>query len=185
MNGFRLGFAKFLSLLVFLALIISNAAWYVAYHSLENRLDTANAKIEALGLKSSPAASASPSATTAKGTISGNVGFPAGTAPAQSVCAVSSTDATAKYCIDHPAGNALGYQLAVPAGSYTVYASLKAPQGDYKTTYKAYYDKFVTCGAASNCAMGLHGQNEVVTVAAGGTVTGVDPTDWYALGITQ
>ena len=183
MDRFRLGMAKVVGGIVALALIVSNVAWYVAYHSQAGELDRANAKVASLG-KTPSAATPTPTPA-AKGTISGNVGFPAGTAPAQTVCAVSNIDASAKFCVDHAAGNALGYQLAVPAGSYTVYASLKAAQGDFKTTYKAYYNKFVTCGAKSDCAMGLHGQNEAVTVAAGGTVTGVDPTDWYALGITQ
>lgn len=185
MDRFRLGIAKVVGLIVVLVLIVSNVAWFVAYHAQAGELDRANAQVAALGKTPTATPGASTPAPAAKGTISGSVGFPAGTAPAQSVCAVSTIDAAAKFCVDHAAGNALGYQLAVPAGSYTVYASLKAPQGDYKTSYKAYYDKYVTCGAKSDCAMGLHGQNEVVTVAVGGTVTGVDPTDWYALGITQ
>ena len=182
MERMRFGFVKILGFVLFLALVISNAAWYVAYQSVNNRLDVANAT---LGTHNSPSPSATASPSPAKGTIAGNVGFPAGTAPAQTICAVSNMDATLKFCVDHPGGNSLAYQLAVPAGSYTVYSSLKASQGDYKTTYKAYYDKFVTCGSSSNCAMGLHGQNEVVTVVAGGTVSAVDPNDWYRLGITQ
>lgn len=184
MERFRLGLARFVGLVAVLALIVTNVGWYVAYNSQADKLDSANARVATLTRSVSPTPAATP-APAAKGTISGSVGFPAGTAPAQSVCAVSTIDASAKYCVDHAAGNALGYQLAVPAGSYTVYASLKATQGDYKPTYKAYYNKYVTCGAKAECATGLHGQNEVVTVAAGGTVSGVDPTDWYAVGITQ
>jgi len=177
--------AKLMGAILILALIVSNVAWYVAYQSQTGELDRVNAQVATGARMPTPTAGAATPTPAAKGTISGNVGYPAGTAPAQTVCAVSTIDTATKYCVDHAAGNALGYQLTVPAGSYTVYASLKAPQGDYKTSYKAYYNKYVTCGAKTDCAMGLHGQNEVVVVAAGGTVTGVDPTDWYALGITQ
>jgi hypothetical protein len=164
-------------------LVLSNLAWLVAYSSLSQRT---------VGVTSSPSVTTKPSASISptptpvtKGTINGSVGYPAGTAPAQVVCAVSTTDASVKYCADHAAGNALAYSLSVPAGTYYVYASLKAAQGDFTTSYKAYYDKFVTCGGAGNCAMGLHGQYEPVTVAAGGTVANVNPTDWYALGLGQ
>lgn len=187
MDRFRLGIAKLIGVIVVLALIVTNVAWYVAYHAQSDQLDSANAKVAALAKTPTPSPSVATPTPATKGIISGKVGYPSESAPPQMICALSTTNASAKFCADHPGGNgsALTYQLSVPAGSYTVYASLKAPMGDFKTTYKAYYDKFVTCGTKSDCAMGLHSQNEVVTVAAGGTVTGVDPTDWYALGITQ
>lgn len=183
MERLRLGLAKFVGFVAVLALIGTNAAWYVSYHSLETKLAASNAKAEALDTKT--AGKPTPAPNSAKGVIAGNVGFPTGSAPAQTVCAVSTTDSTAKYCVDHNTGTAPGYQLAVPAGTYTVYASLKASTGDFKMSYKAYYNKYVTCGQQASCASGLHGQNEVVTVAAGGNVAEVDPTDWYAMGITQ
>lgn len=139
-------------------------------------------------LSASPTPTPSPSPTpVSKGTITGSVAYPAGQAPAQSVCAAKTTDAKAINCVDQggSASGSLVYSLPVDPGTYYVYASLKAPQGDFKTTYKAYYNQYVACQAAGNCAPGLHNKYVPVTVAVGQTVKDINPTDWYALGVGQ
>lgn len=168
-------------------LIISNFAWLVAYSALSQRtIGTPGDLYSSPSASPTPKTSASATPTPApKGTISGSVGFPASTAPAQVVCAVSTIDATTKVCADHAAGNNLAYSLSVPPGSYYVYASLKQPQGDYTTSYKAYYNEYVACQQSGNCAAGLHNKYLAVTVTAGQTANGIDPTDWYALGLGQ
>jgi hypothetical protein len=131
-----------------------------------------------------PTATPTPSNT---GTISGAIAYPASTAPPQTICAVKTTDAKSVTCIKHDgsASGSLNYSLSVAPGTYYVYASLQQPQGDFTTDYKAYYNKYVACQQAGNCAAGLHNQYVAVTVATGKTVTGVNPTDWYAKGLGQ
>jgi hypothetical protein len=166
--------AKLVAAVALTLLALSNLAWLAAYSSLsEHMIGVAGGLY---GASPSPSPSAAP-----RGTISGNVGYPAGTAPAQTVCAVSAADASAKVCGDFAGGNALAYTLSVPAGTYYVYASLKIAQGDFATSYQAYYDKYVICGELSSCSAALHSQYIPVTVKAGQLVTGIDPTDWYAL----
>jgi hypothetical protein len=168
----------FLAVTAFALLVLSNLAWLFAYSVLARQV---------VGVQANPAPTPvfsvsptpSPTPVTTRGVITGSVGYPAGTAPAQTVCAVLVSDSSKPVCLDHPAGNALAYTLSVTAGTYYVYANLKAAQGDFNTTYRAYYDKFVTCGESSSCDATLHGQYISVVVSAGGTVSDVNPTDWY------
>jgi hypothetical protein len=162
-------------------LALSNLVWLAAYSSLSRRVvGTLN------GSSPEPLASITPTATpTPNGTITGTIGYPADTAPAQTVCAASTADSSQKVCTDVAGGSVLAYTLSVPAGAYNVYASLKTQQGDVTTSYKAYYDKFVTCQTANNCAAGLHGPNLPITVVVGQTVPSVDPTDWSGQGLGQ
>ena len=158
-------------------LVLTNLAWLVAYSALSQKVIGVAAVASG-----SPAPSASPTPTApaeTQGDISGNVGFPAGSAPAQTVCAVSTADASKKYCTDFAGGNSLAYEFTVPAGKYYVYASLKAGQGNFTPAYKAYYDKFVTCGGGSSCPASGHTDYLPVAVTAGLTTNDVNPTDWY------
>ncbi len=120
----------------------------------------------------------------ASGTITGTIGYPAGTAPAQTICAIKSTDATATpICVKNggSAAGSLAYSLSVPAGTYYVYASLQAPAGSFTTDYKAYYNKYVTCGNAASCPAADHKAYLPVTIKGIQTVKDINPTDWYAL----
>ena len=126
-----------------------------------------------------PSPSPTPTNTAGKGTIKGAIGFPAGSAPSQTVCAESTTNAANRYCTDYLAGSSLTYTIAAPAGTYYVYARLKAAQGDFTTSYRAYYNKYVTCGLQASCPASLHAQYVPVTVTVGATTSGVDPVDWY------
>lgn len=64
----------------------------------------------------------------------------------------------------------------VPAGKYYVYAYIPGGGGGYDADYRAYYDKFVTCGMSVSCTSHKW---IVVTVKAGKTTSKVDPQDWY------
>jgi hypothetical protein len=157
-----------------LALIASNVGWYILY---QNQAAQPKAKVTA---SPSPAATAS-DLPLKQGIIKGSIGYPSEHAPAQTICAVSTTNAADVTCVEHAGGNSLSYSLAVAPGTYYVYASLKAAQGEVTPNYKAYYNKFVTCGLAASCAAATHTQYVSVVVAEGATVTGINPTDWYAL----
>jgi hypothetical protein len=162
-------------------LIVTNIIWLFLYSSLAQRAVTTTSLPSPAVSKSgtpTPSTSASPAAM---GTISGAIAFPAGTAPAQMVCAQSLNDANAKYCADQPGGNSLGYSMKVPVGSYYVYASLKTTQGDFTPVYKAYYNRYVTCqSTGGTCSSALHSEYIAVKVVSGGTATNINPTDWYA-----
>jgi hypothetical protein len=162
-------------------LVLTNVAWLIAYSALSQKVYNLQ--------QSAPSPSATPSPSPSPmpvGGLYGSVGFPDNVVPPQQVCAVSVVDASKKYCLDHPGGDYLPFSMTVPAGTYNVYASLKQPQGKFTTSYRAYYDKYVTCGGStSGCAPALHTQYEQVVVPAGGGVSNVSPTDWYALGAGQ
>jgi hypothetical protein len=73
----------------------------------------------------------------------------------------------------------VGYKLEVPPGDYHVYAYLPDPArygAGYSKDYRAYYSEFVKCGMTENCPS--HAPM-VVKVKSGGTVSGIDPMDWY------
>jgi hypothetical protein len=161
-------------------LLITNVAWIIAYSALSQKVVGVISPTPSVASSPKPSPTPTPTPQT-KGDIAGNVGYPAGTAPAMMICAVSTTDASKKYCIDHPAGNALAYSMTVPEGTYYVYASLKTAQGDFTTSYKAYYNKYVTCGELSSCPAAGHTQYIPVTVTGGITTDSVNPTDWYAM----
>lgn len=117
---------------------------------------------------------ASGSAMANAGNITGSLSFPGEEIPEMMVCA-ETIGSTAEFCTDERLEDeeftyGVGYNLAVPAGSYYVYAKLP------NDSYKAYYSDFVTCGLSVDCPS--H-QSISVTVNAGETVENVDPQDWY------
>ena len=64
------------------------------------------------------------------------------------------------------------YRLVVPAGSYYIFARLP-----YADANRAYFSEFVRCGLSAGCPS--H-ERILVNIAAGQTITGIDPHDWYA-----
>jgi hypothetical protein len=124
--------------------------------------------------------SATPPQVSEPGTISGSTLYPSEFNPAQRVCAQSITDAAYERCTDVP--EQLGatpptFAIKVTPGRYHVYATLKDPAGLGLTeTKRAYWTEFVRCGLRAECPS--HARIEV-NVAAGATVTGVLPHDWY------
>jgi len=73
----------------------------------------------------------------------------------------------------------VGYKLTVPPGDYHVYAYLPDPAkygAGFPKDYRAYYSDFVKCGQTADCKS--HAPM-VVKVTGAGTVSGIDPQDWY------
>ncbi|HEX8633585.1 MAG TPA: hypothetical protein VF703_05475 [Pyrinomonadaceae bacterium] len=70
------------------------------------------------------------------------------------------------------------YKLAVPAGTYHVFATVVNGEdsGEGFQGYKAYYSEFVKCGLSVNCPS--HAPIKV-TLHAGQTLANIDPGDWY------
>ena len=172
--------------------VLAVAILFAAYFWWENQQlmkdVLSESKVVVVVKSSTPSVTPTPSQIQTTSVITGSVGYPSSTAPVQTVCAVSTANPASRTCIDYPgsvAAGSLTYSMVINPGTYYVYASLKSPQGDFTTSYKAYYNKFVTCNKSGNCAAGLHGQNVAVVVGPGVTVGGVDPTDWYALGLSQ
>lgn len=109
------------------------------------------------------------------GTIEGSLSYPSEAFPDNmSVCAESdeleNPICTKTFINDKKYQYGRGYTLAVPAGTYLVYAKLDSAE------YRAYYNKFVTCGLLASCEDHTPIQ---VTVKANQTISKVDPQDWY------
>jgi len=118
-----------------------------------------------------------PAAAPVQATISGKLAYPSSSNPAQKVCAVDTTTKK-ETCVETQSGDNT-YELKVEPGSYYVYASLLQKQGDVTPAYKAYDDQYSVCGNAASCPASGHTEYVTITVTAGETKSGVDPTDWY------
>ncbi len=115
--------------------------------------------------------------TSGKGTIQGQLGFPAEYIPSDMIICAQNIASKAQQCTTAKGRD--NYRLSVPAGRYHVYATLpkgRKPASDLKSGYRAYYSQHVTCG--HNVACPSHAPIPV-TVKAGQTVRGINPTDWY------
>ncbi len=115
----------------------------------------------------------SPTATppAQEGIITGSLGFPSDQIPPLRVIAFD-VDSDAYFAIDTEL-NQDAYSLPVPPGSYHVIAYLLEENSDYAGGYS----EFVPCGLRADCP-----SHDLipVSVSAGETSDGVDPTDWYA-----
>lgn len=116
------------------------------------------------------------------GAITGSLSYPTDAGlPRMIVCAEAVNSVTI-HCTDKRIHNRrsgkVTYKLAVPAGTYYVFATVVngEPLGEGFQGYKAYYSDFVICGLSINCPS--HTPIKV-TVRAGQTLTGIDPGDWY------
>lgn len=111
------------------------------------------------------------------GTIQGTLGYPSEGVPAEIEVCAQNTQTQAVQCTGQTKeGGKAAYKIAVPAGTYVVYAKFPENSNMFKG-YKAYYSEFVTCGLKAECQS--HKPIEV-KVAAGQTVSNIDPNDWYA-----
>lgn len=111
-----------------------------------------------------------------KGTIEGSLSFPSEVLPEDmTVCAenlISKESTCTKTHVTNPKYTyGVGYLLDVPAGEYYVYAKVIMFEN-----YKAYYNKYVTCGIKVGCT---DTTPIVVKVEDGKTVSNIDPQDWY------
>lgn len=113
---------------------------------------------------------AAPGAATA--VVSGRLSYPSDTIPATlTVCAQVVGDRRTFCTTKHVrAGRGWRYSLALPAGSYHVYAVDPECAG-----WRAYYTAAVPCGLSARCTS--H-DRIAVSVREGTTRTDVDPADW-------
>ncbi len=111
----------------------------------------------------------------ATGTLSGQVTYPSEFIPPERVVAFDVTDPMVYFSVEVPSGGT--YTLEVPVGTYVVLAYVIDPAALGATPgLSAAYSKAVPCGLSVDCTD--HGLLPV-SVAAGETVSGIDPTDWY------
>ncbi len=115
------------------------------------------------------------SAFPATGMIAGRLSYPSEFIPPLRVAAFNSSDGSFNYT-DTSAGQST-YQIEVPAGTYTVVAYTLGG-GGVPSGLAGGYTQMVPCGLTASCTDHTLIQ---VTVAAGATVSGIDPGDWYAL----
>ncbi len=107
------------------------------------------------------------------GTITGTLSYPASALPAMRVFAF---DGEGGYnSVDTAPGQGT-YELEVPPGTYTVVAYSLGGDG-FPSGLAGGYTQMVPCGLSVDCTD--HTLIPVM-VAAGATVTGIDPGDWYA-----
>ncbi len=127
------------------------------------------------GSVTEPAATATEEPAPATGTLTGQLAYPSEFLPPQRVVAFDVTDTMIYYSVEVTSGGT--YTLEVPVGTYVVLAYLIDPASLGATPgLSAAYSKAVLCGLAYGCDD--HGLVPV-SVEAGETVSGIDPTDWY------
>jgi hypothetical protein len=117
-------------------------------------------------------------ATGGRGTIEGRVSYPAGSRPTLEVYAIDVNDDSRWFAVEVPGTETPGhdpqghYSLDVDPGTYHVIA-YPVGEGDQ---FAGLYSEMVPCGLSVGCT---DHTLIPVTVAAGETVTGVDPGDFY------
>jgi hypothetical protein len=122
------------------------------------------------------------------GTITGSLSYPSEYIPPMAVCATN-IHTVEEFCTyemieDRIYKYGLGYQIALPAGTYHVYAFVT--EDDHGTPildgepYRAYYSVYVTCNQTGNETCESH-TPITVTVKENTSVTNIDPQDWYDL----
>ena len=183
------GFAALEAVLIVIIVALIAGVGYYVWHANRNAkatLDAASKSAQNSPSKTTSKAASRASQNVQKGIITGDLGYPAGSLPDQTVCAVPVAGGTPQ-CFDKPlagGSDTLAYKIEVPVGDYYIYAHLdndlpNATASSAKASYKAYYDQYVVCGEAASCPSNGHTQYVKVTVSANQTVTGVNPTDWY------
>ncbi|CAN5398968.1 hypothetical protein BH10PAT3_BH10PAT3_5380 [soil metagenome] len=179
-------------LILLLLLVIGFAGWF-ALRARDNTAKTQQSAVEATKDPVKQPAANTTEEDDKQGTITGTASYPGSGLPAdEEVCAVSIADATKTYCdkigarqpantcqttdtscIPKPAETS--FSVKVPAGEYYVYSTAEKEQSNKK----AYWDEFARCGNQASCLESGHQAYITVTVAAGETITGIEPGDWY------
>lgn len=106
------------------------------------------------------------------GSISGTLGTPTGSIPAQRVCAINLKDDQV-YCQQTIKDEDI-FVVPAPAGEYWVYATLA--QDD--SNRRAYYSEFELCGEKAECK----DHSPVAVTVASEQIAKADPKDWQASG---
>jgi len=146
-----------------------------------------SASILACGLSTSPAAQPAtatiapillatdtPTPAALMGTITGHLSYPSEFIPTLKVVAFDVTDPSVYYFVETEM-NQGEYVLQVPPGTYYIISYVDKKDGTLGMP--GAYSQFVPCGLQASCS---DHSLIPVTVAAGQTVTGIDPADWYA-----
>lgn len=109
--------------------------------------------------------------------VSAGVGF----SQYQRVCAESTKNTSLQFCVT-VSGLDQSFTLNVPAGAYQVYAELFPKPADQELAdLKAYYTEYIKCVAeksAADCDQTKLTNPVSVEVAAGATISNINPIDW-------
>lgn len=108
------------------------------------------------------------------GMITGHLSYPSEFIPTLKVVAFDVTDMSVYYFVDTEM-NQGEYVLQVPPGTYYIISYVDKKDGTLGMP--GAYSQFVPCGLQASCS---DHSLIAVTVAAGQTVTDIDPADWYA-----
>jgi hypothetical protein len=115
-----------------------------------------------------------PSPASLPGTITGRLSYPSEFIPTLKVVALDVTNPSVYYFVNTEM-NQSEYLLQVPPGTYYIISYVNRKDGTLGAP--GAYSQYVICGLQASCSD--HSLTPV-TVAAGQTVTGIDPADWYA-----
>lgn len=115
-----------------------------------------------------------PTTSQDKGSIEGTFSFPSEEIPSTLIACAENIETKDIICNDSlkESGLADHFMIAVPEGSYYVYAINTADQ----TQYKAYFTEYVTCGLKASCTSHT---KIPVEVFAGKVTKDIKPHDWY------
>jgi hypothetical protein len=119
-------------------------------------------------------ATETPTPAPLNGTITGHLSYPSEFIPTLKVVAFDVTDPSVYYFVETEM-NQGEYVLQVPPGTYYIISYVDKKDGTLGMP--GAYSQFVPCGLQASCS---DHSLIPVTVAAGQTVTGIDPADWYA-----
>ncbi len=158
----------------------STATPSAAAHPTFNLDQIVHATVAALTAQATPLPTATPlpatpTVSTAPGSISGSLTYPADSLPAMYIVAYQVGTETYQYVITL-AGRSTYEIDDLPPGTYHIIA-YTVGGGGFPGGFAGGYTKAVPCGLAAECAD--HSLIDV-TVASGQHVTGINPGDWYA-----
>ena len=122
-----------------------------------------------------PAELSPTSSAPAVGIVEGSITYPGSAIPKELIVCATNLDSPEDTCTANRISDprftiALGYRLALPPGTYEVYAALPG-----RSDLRGYYTEYVRCGGRPPCEDHTRIQ---ISLSGGQTITGVDPTDW-------
>jgi len=155
---------------------VGGIVYYVSSDKETNETDETSEKTTTKDEDSTKQTTEKTTSVEQKGYIEGSLGYPGEGIPDDlSVCAEDvytlEETCTTEQIDSSRYTYGKGYKLEVAPGSYYVYAYRTSDPYTY-----GLYSEYVTCGMEYGCDS--HEQ-EIVTVMAGETQSGIDPIDWY------